>query len=111
MFRRSIALFCLALGLLGPADAQNLGYVQNLNTPQVPCGSSATLAAAQRTRNAITLAVPAGGATVFVGGAGVTTSTGFPVGAGFSLTLQPFNGPVYCVVATGSQTLEVLESW
>ncbi len=94
------------------AFAQDSGFVTNLNTPPVSCGSTATLLAAQRVRNAVTITVPPGGVTVYVGSSlGVTVANGFPIYANAALTLQPYNGPVYCVVATGSQTVNFVESF
>jgi hypothetical protein len=53
---------------------------------------------------------PAGGADVFLGGAGVTTSSyGFLLGAGisFSVELQD-DEKLYAVVTTGTQTVNIL---
>lgn len=53
---------------------------------------------------------PSGGADVFLGGEGVTTSSyGFLLGAGisFSVELQD-DEKLYAVVATGTQTVNIL---
>ena len=53
---------------------------------------------------------PAGGADVFLGGAGVTTTSyGFLLGAGisFSVELQD-DEKLYAVVTTGTQTVNIL---
>lgn len=63
--------------------------------------------------------VPAAGATVFVGGADVTTANGWPLPAGESLFIDvdtgdskyvggPTEDVVYGVVASGSQAVNVL---
>ncbi len=99
--------FVLALGQ--NARAQNTKF---LNSPAVTCAATATLLVAARQRNAVTVAPPSGGSTVYVGGtSGVTTSNGFPVVAGGALTLQPYNGPLWCVVSTGTQSTNVVESY
>lgn len=55
------------------------------------------------------LQAPAGGATIYLGGEGVTTATGFPVAAGepFTADLRP-GDVLYGVVASGSQAVNVL---
>lgn len=61
--------------------------------------------------SSLAVALPAGGSTVFVGGPAVTTSTGFPLAAGSSLALDLAVGDeVYAVVASGTQTVNVLRS-
>lgn len=104
------ALGVAALLAATAADAQPFPS-QNLKTNQVSCGTSATLVAPMRYRNGITIKVPSGGATVFIGAAGVTTSTGFSIDASAAMTLQPYSGPVYCVVATGTQTVSYAETF
>lgn len=49
---------------------------------------------------------------IFIGAAGVTTSTGYaiPPGATFTTGQTVFGGPLYGVVATGTATMAVL-SW
>lgn len=108
--RRLLAAIGFAALLVASAYGQGLP-VQNFTTSQVSCGTTATLAAPFRYRNAITIKVPTSGATVFIGGAGVTTSTGFSVDGGTAMTLQPYAGPVYCVVASSTQTVSVAETF
>lgn len=84
---------------------------QNLNTNQPSCGTSATLVAAARFRNAITIKVPLGGSTVFIGGPNVTTTTGLSIDAGAAMTLQPYAGAVYCVVSSSTQTVSFAETF
>ena len=97
--------FLLVLG--ENARAQNTRF---LNTPAVTCTATATLLVAARQRTVVTIAPPSGGSTVYVGSSNaVTTSNGFPVVAGGSLTLQPYNGPLWCVVSSGTQSTNVLE--
>jgi len=102
----AIAAFFIAV----PAVAQGFA-AQNFLTSQVSCSTSATQASPARYRNAITIKVPTGGATVFIGPAGVTPTTGFSVDAGTAMTLQPYAGAVYCVVATGTQTISIGETF
>lgn len=50
----------------------------------------------------------AGGATVYLGHSGVTTSTGCPLAAGEDLELDLVNEILYGVVAAATETLYVL---
>ena len=106
-------LLALALCLATPiAGAQNAGQILNLNGPSVTVGTSPTLIVAARVRNAVTLYVPTGGATVYIDNNNqVTTSNGFPLVAGQALTLQPYNGAVWGVVSSSTQTINELESY
>jgi hypothetical protein len=102
--------FILAIVILvaGSAAAQ---YIQNTNTGQVSCGTTATIVAAARGRNAITIKNPTGASvSIYIGGPAVTTSTGLSIDAAAAMTLQPFNGAVYCVAAS-AQTVSFLESF
>lgn len=100
------------LSILLAATAYGQGFpAQNLTTSQVSCGTSATLISSPRYRNAITIKDPTGGVTVFVGAAGVTTTSGLGVDPGTAMTFQPYAGGVYCVVATGTQTVNVAETY
>lgn len=105
MQRLLVALGAFLLAAIS-ASAQQLP-TQNFSATQVSCGTTATLAAAARYRNAVTIKVPTSGSTVYIGPAGVTTTTGFSVDGGTAMTLQPYAGAVYCVVATGTQTVSV----
>ena len=52
---------------------------------------------------------PTGGATVYLGGSGVTTSNGFPLEAGAAVTARIFGDDIlYGRVASGTQTVYVL---
>ena len=105
---RTLFLF-LALIFSDPASAQ---FYQYLNTPQVSVGTVATQVVAARARNAVTVNVPLSGATVYCSSSSsVTTSTGFPITAGASYTFQPYNGPVWCIVASSTQTVYAGESY
>ena len=106
--RRIWLALVLALGF-GAADAQQQTYYNNA-TSQITCLSSATLVVSPRARNAVTVAVPSSGSTVYFGGSAVTALTGVAVGAGLAMTLQPYSGPLYCVTA-GSQSISVIETF
>lgn len=55
--------------------------------------------------------VPAGGQTVFLGGAGVTATSGFPVAAGESAAFDLGPGDVlFGIVAATTQAVNVLRS-
>jgi hypothetical protein len=60
--------------------------------------------------------VPVGGATVFLGDAGVTVTDGWPLAAGESLfididtpTASGIGEPIYGIVALGTQNVNVLQ--
>ena len=111
MLRKVLLALALALAL-SPASAQQNTNVLYLSSPTVTCAASATLRAAARYRSSITISPPAGATTIYVGySSAVTTSTGFPLVAGSSLTLQPYNGAVYCITASGTQAISPLESF
>lgn len=77
-------------------------------TSQVVCAASATQIDAFRNRHGITVKVPLNGATVYIGPAGVTTSTGLGIDAGAAMTLEPFSGALYCI--SSSQSVQVLQT-
>jgi hypothetical protein len=86
--------------------------MSNINsTNQVSVGTTATLIIAatkpNTSRQSVTI-YNTSGATVFVGGSGVTTTTGHGIVAGGSLTL-PVSGPVYGVVASSTSTVSYIE--
>lgn len=81
------------------------------NTNQATVGTTATVIAAARPgRKTITI-VNGGTTDVYVGGASVTTSTGVLLtgtkGAGFTVDTE---GPVYGIVASGTQAVSYLET-
>lgn len=108
--RRLLLALALCAGF-GGADAQQQ-FNQNLATSAPSCAATATVAAVQRTtRNAVTMTVPSAGATVYIGpNPLVNTTTGFPIVAGAALTVN-YGGQVFCIVATGTQTLNVVETF
>jgi hypothetical protein len=57
----------------------------------------------------VLVTVPAGGATVYVGGADVTTANGFPLAAGASVSVDLNSGDLlYGIVAASTQAVNVL---
>jgi hypothetical protein len=61
--------------------------------------------------SSIVVSVPSGGATVYVGGLGVTTATGFPVAAGQSFATDLRSGDVlYGIVAAATQAINVFQT-
>lgn len=61
--------------------------------------------------HSVLVKVPSGGATVYIGGSGVTTAAGYPVAAGeaFSFDLSP-GDDLYGVVAADTQAVNVLRT-
>jgi len=81
------------------------------NTGQATVATTATVIAPARPgRKTITI-VNGGTTDVYVGGAAVTTSTGFLLtgtkGAGFTVDTE---GPVYGIVGSGTQAVSYLET-
>lgn len=84
--KRLILVALLALPA-GAAEAQEVTQYQNFLPASVTVAGSATLLAPLRARNAVTI-YNGGSTTVYVGGPGVTTTTGFPLAAGNAYTLN-----------------------
>ncbi len=87
----------------------------SLAASQASIGTSATSIVAARTGAAGTGRIAAtlynsGSATVYVGASGVTTSTGMPLPAGASITLNT-TAAIYGVAASGTQTIGVTETY
>lgn len=57
----------------------------------------------------VIITVPTGGATVYVGAADVTTSTGFPVAAGGVFKWAMAGESIYGIVAASTQAVSVAE--
>ncbi len=87
----------------------------SIATSQAPIGTTAASIVAARTgaigagRIAATL-YNAGSATVYIGGSDVTTSTGMPLPAGASVTLDT-TAAIYGIAASGTQTIGVTETY
>jgi len=84
---------------------------------QVSCASTATSFLSARTGASGTARISAtientGTTAVYVGASGVTTSTGMllPGIVGASLTINT-TAALYCIVATGTETVTVLETY
>jgi hypothetical protein len=113
----------LALPAL-PAGSNTVGNVGVNNNPvgsgalatsQASIGTAAAQIVAARAgvagtgRIAVTL-VNAGSATVYFGASGVTTTTGMPLPAGASATLDT-QAAIYGIAASGTQTIGVMETF
>jgi hypothetical protein len=57
--------------------------------------------------NNLLVYVPTGGATVYFGGADVSTSNGLPIPAGAYMAWEPVSSPIYAVVASSTQEVRV----
>ncbi len=114
---RLLALVLVLLLLPAGAGAQYTTLqpdaVNGTNT-QVSCGTSATLAlAANGRRRSSSLVTPAtNSATVFSGfNSSLTTANGIAVSAGAAVNDNTYVGAYYCIVAAGTQTLAVGETF
>ncbi|HEY7298559.1 MAG TPA: hypothetical protein VH684_11540 [Xanthobacteraceae bacterium] len=88
------------------------GSSANISTAQVSVGTSATqIVSARAGRNQLVIANH-GTTAVYIGGSGVATSTGIllPGTVGATITI-PTSAAVYGIVASGSQTVGVLEGY
>lgn len=109
---KKVLLAAAFLALASVADAQNSGRIQTLSGSTITVTAAPTLIVSPRDRNAVTLSNPSGGVTVYLSSnSAVTTATGFPLATGQALTLQPFNGPVYGIVASGTQSFYEAETY
>lgn len=81
------------------------------NTGQATVGTSATLIAAARPGRKDIVIINHSTVDVYVGGAGVTTSTGALLigvkGAGLTITTE---GPVYGIVGSGTEPVSYVEA-
>lgn len=73
-------------------------------TPTLICDGGARVNPDQ-----VVILVPTGGATVYLGDASVTTSTGFPVAAGGVFKWALTGESIYGVVASSTQAVSVAE--
>ena len=86
------------------------GSSASIATAQVSVASTATLVAAARTGRGAVIVTNLGAVAVYLGAAGVTTSTGtlLPGVVGASVTI-PTSAEIYGVDATGTQAVSVVE--
>lgn len=98
-------------GVDGTLDTTQVGQV-NFGPSQVSCSTTATLILAQRTNRALATVENSGTTDVFLGGSGVTTSTGLLLpgtkGASANFATQ---AALYCIVASGTQTVTAAETY
>lgn len=79
-----------------------------ITTGQVSCGATATLIAAARAGRRGISVTSLGTTDVYVGASGVTTGTGdLLLGVKGSTASYDLSGALYCIVAAGSQSVEV----
>lgn len=71
--------------------------------------TTATAVVQQRSKS-FTIFVPTGGATVFIGGPGVTTATGFPLAGGAAYSSDGEIERLYFVVAAATQAFNWIVS-
>lgn len=83
----------------------------NINaTGQVSVAATATqIIAANPSRQGVLVTNPSSSVTVYIGGSGVTTSTGAILPPLSSLTL-PITGAIYGIVASSTQTVSYVET-
>lgn len=114
---RTIATALAVLALLCPA-AGLADEINQLGTDAVACATTATAADTSVPNTAVgryySVCNPSDAtATVYVGDSDVTTSTGTPVAAGkcwSSGVRVAKNKTPYCIVASGTQSVRVMES-
>lgn len=81
-------------------------------TAQVTVAATATaIVAAVDTPTLVSVHVPSGGATVFIGGAAVSTTTGLHVAAATTRDIELWPGDaLYGIVASSTQVVSTLRS-
>jgi len=103
---------------VAPANAATGLYVWKISkdvgnpvTTSVTCTASATAAPASPLANRVTgTFVNNSNVTIYLGGSAVTTSTGIPLLPGASFTDDIGHATYYCIVASGTADLRVLEN-
>jgi hypothetical protein len=104
-----------SLPVVPAPDQQPCVGAMNFATAQANVGTAATLIVDMRAgpsgsgRVAVTI-YNNGSATIYLGGAGVTTSNGLPLVAGASITINAM-AAVYGIAASGSQNVGTLETF
>lgn len=92
--------------------ASCLAPSDSVATGQVSIGATATLIAAARPGRSSVTIVNGGTTDVFIGGSGVTTTTGMLLsGTKGQLITIPTSGAVYGVVATGTESVSEMEAF
>lgn len=85
-----------------------LGAGPSLSVGNAACTTGATsILAANYERKGFVVQATDG--TVYLGGSGVTTSTGFPLSTGQSLSSSAFLGTVYGITASGTVNVRYWE--
>jgi hypothetical protein len=79
-----------------------------ITTNQVSCGSTATALFSADSTHVERSVSNVSGSTVYIGGAAVSSSTGYAIPTGTTQDVTRFTGALYCIVATGSDTLSTL---
>lgn len=114
----SLALI-FALAYFTPAahaiDRNGFRRSTSIGTGQVSCGTTATIILTGSSPITGWSLNNNSGATIYIGPAGVTTSNGYALASGQSISEggnHPFNGNLYCVVATGTSTITyIYKAW
>ena len=100
----------------GPGTSQGSPiYSQSVNPAnfapgQVSVATTATQIVAARSGRVTVTVENLGTSTVWLGGSGVTTTSGFSVGAGLSLTVS-FTGALYGISASAAQSINEYETY
>jgi hypothetical protein len=97
------------VGSLGlHVDPQPLTTIYN-NTKTVPTGTAEAIASSQAIHSVTVKALSTNTVAVYVGATGVTTSSGFELLAGESITLDVSNlASVFCISGTSSQVIRYI---
>lgn len=81
---------------------------ESFSTSQVAVGTTATLIAAAASGRDHVSIQPTGAVTVYIGGPGVTTLTGFPVASGYALDMET-TSDIYAVAASATAVAVLAE--
>lgn len=76
---------------------------------QVSCATTATQVLAADATKAVRTLSNQSGATIYLGGSGVTSSTGLPVPSGAGYDASSLTGALYCVTASGTAVVGTLQ--
>lgn len=106
-----IASAANAGGLSGLATWKLAKFTTSVTSTAVTCATTATAAPASVLSNRYTLTlINNSSVVIYIGGSAVTTSNGIPLQPGASFTDDVEDSAYYCIVASGTADLRVLEN-
>lgn len=97
----------IALAAVAVTVATGYGVIRDLESGTTACGTSATKVTSDDGYSSIFLDNP-NSTSVYIGGSNVTTSNGIEIGTAAGtqyMSLDAYQGQIYCIVASATQTI------